>query len=104
VIFSNLFRPYRYLLIKPAFIEYFPGDEVNWVQCDGCAEWFHLICEGLCKNDVSGDEEYICRACNKLSLAGEHMELDPKKEPKEEVIKIILTCYLSTLFNANFIF
>jgi hypothetical protein len=58
---------------------------VNWVQCDGCAEWFHLICEGLCKNDVSGDEEYICRACNKLSLAGENMELDPKKEPKEEV-------------------
>jgi PHD-finger len=72
---------------------YFPGDEVNWVQCDGCAEWFHLICEGLCKNDVSGDEEYICRACNKLSLAGETMELDTKKEPKEEVIEI---CYLQT--------
>jgi len=63
---------------------------VNWVQCDGCAEWFHLICEGLCKNDVSGDEEYICRACNKLSLAGENMELDPKKEPKEEVTSSII--------------
>ncbi|XP_059481467.1 lysine-specific demethylase 5A [Neocloeon triangulifer] len=57
------------------------GDEVNWVQCDGCSEWFHLICEGLSKADVNSTDEYICRSCHKLSLA---IDADPKLEPKEE--------------------
>ena len=24
--------------------------EVNWVQCDRCEEWFHLLCVGLAED------------------------------------------------------
>ncbi|XP_012946958.1 lysine-specific demethylase 5A isoform X2 [Aplysia californica] len=39
------------------------GEEVNWVQCDGCLKWFHLLCEGIKKNEVSEDKEYACSKC-----------------------------------------
>ncbi|XP_078594728.1 lysine-specific demethylase 5A-like isoform X17 [Branchiostoma floridae x Branchiostoma japonicum] len=38
------------------------GDEVDWVQCDRCEEWFHLVCVGL-KHQPTDDEEYVCRCC-----------------------------------------
>jgi hypothetical protein len=41
----------------------FTGREVDWVQCDDCQLWFHLICVGLSKTDVSDDKDYICRTC-----------------------------------------
>jgi hypothetical protein len=41
----------------------FAGREVDWVQCDNCQLWFHLICVGLSKTDVSDDKDYICRTC-----------------------------------------
>ncbi|TRY70876.1 hypothetical protein TCAL_02904 [Tigriopus californicus] len=39
------------------------GKEVHWVQCDGCELWFHLYCIGLKPEQVSEDEEFICKAC-----------------------------------------
>jgi PHD-finger len=39
------------------------GHEVDWVQCDACQKWFHLVCVGLTKMDVSDDKDYICRTC-----------------------------------------
>ena len=41
----------------------FPGEEVNWVQCDGCEEWFHLLCVGLAEDEVSENEDYMCFRC-----------------------------------------
>lgn len=37
--------------------------EVNWVQCDRCEEWFHLLCVGLAEDEVSEEEEYECFKC-----------------------------------------
>ena len=37
--------------------------EVNWVQCDRCEEWFHLLCVGLAEDEVSEEEEYECFSC-----------------------------------------
>ena len=37
--------------------------KVHWVQCDGCELWFHLYCIGLKPEQVSEDEDFICKAC-----------------------------------------
>lgn len=39
------------------------GQNVDWVQCDGCEGWFHYICVGLKAGDVHEDEEYMCLNC-----------------------------------------
>jgi histone demethylase JARID1 len=39
------------------------GHEVDWVQCDKCQLWFHLICVGLTTHDVASDIEYLCQLC-----------------------------------------
>ena len=25
---------------------------VNWVQCDSCSQWFHLLCEGFASSEI----------------------------------------------------
>jgi len=39
------------------------------VQCDVCELWFHLVCVGLNKMDVSDDIDYICRTCRVPTIA-----------------------------------
>ena len=39
------------------------GQNVDWVQCDGCEGWFHYVCVGLKTGDVHEDEEYMCLRC-----------------------------------------
>ncbi|KAF4526572.1 hypothetical protein B566_EDAN009588 [Ephemera danica] len=43
------------------------GDEVTWVQCDLCTEWYHLLCEDLKKSDINSTDDYICKNCKKSS-------------------------------------
>ena len=33
------------------------------MQCDGCELWLHLQCIGLKPDQVSEDEDFICRDC-----------------------------------------
>ncbi|KAK3610530.1 hypothetical protein CHS0354_008964 [Potamilus streckersoni] len=40
-----------------------PTGEVNWVQCDRCEEWFHLLCVGLAEDEVTEDKDYECFRC-----------------------------------------
>ncbi|XP_060788218.1 lysine-specific demethylase 5B-B isoform X3 [Neoarius graeffei] len=39
------------------------GDEVFWVQCDCCNQWFHMICVGVSEK-IAAEEDYMCVACS----------------------------------------
>ncbi|BFZ10485.1 hypothetical protein BsWGS_13524 [Bradybaena similaris] len=43
------------------------GEAVNWVQCDRCELWFHLLCVGLKKDEILDDEDYVCFNCQEES-------------------------------------
>ncbi|XP_077979102.1 lysine-specific demethylase 5A-like [Glandiceps talaboti] len=40
------------------------GDDINWVQCDDCEQWFHLLCIGL-STELAENEEFICSTCTR---------------------------------------
>ena len=37
--------------------------KVNWVQCDRCLLWFHLLCIGQTMNQISREKYYVCTKC-----------------------------------------
>lgn len=39
------------------------GDEVDWVQCDSCEQWFHLVCIGLTSEKAEALESFKCSLC-----------------------------------------
>lgn len=84
---------------------YFSGEAVNWVQCDKCELWFHLLCVGLKKEEVRDEEDYVCFSCregNSVALVGSPSKtgsadtpIDPdkiKKEPKDKVFDTSPPC------------
>ena len=36
--------------------------EVEWVTCNLCEKWYHVICEGACDEDLVS-ENYTCKLC-----------------------------------------
>lgn len=42
---------------------FFTGDEVEWVQCDKCENWYHVVCVGISAQDASKIDEYVCPYC-----------------------------------------
>jgi len=41
------------------------GDEVGWVQCDPCSNWYHVICIGITAEAADAMETYACPTCVK---------------------------------------
>ena len=41
------------------------GQEVNWVQCDRCELWFHLLCIGMKQEDLVENEDFMCALCRR---------------------------------------
>ena len=46
------------------------GDQISWVQCDRCQEWFHLMCVGLTKEYAEQIDTYICGSCKQPNSCG----------------------------------
>lgn len=44
------------------------GDQISWVQCDRCQDWFHCICVGLTKEYAEKIDKYNCKKC--VALVG----------------------------------
>ena len=36
---------------------------MDWVQCDACNKWFHMVCVGLLKVQLKPDEDFVCKIC-----------------------------------------
>ena len=51
------------------------ANEISWVQCDACQNWFHLVCVGLTKESVDKIESYNCFQCKQRAA------LDKKPNP-----------------------
>lgn len=63
---------------------------MNWVQCDGCERWFHLLCVGLKDDQVNNDEDYMCFDCcnkqnNSPTAASQSGHSVPNGRVKQEV-------------------
>ncbi|EAW13809.1 [Histone H3]-lysine-36 demethylase [Aspergillus clavatus NRRL 1] len=41
--------------------------DVTWISCDGCKQWFHIVCAGF-KNDreIRTVDKFICRPCRPI--------------------------------------
>ena len=56
-------------------------DKIEWLQCDQCEDWFHMMCEG-----ISGCEypqvvlmaSYICSKCRELDEHSKYEDIECK--------------------------
>lgn len=65
------------------------GEEVNWVQCDHCEEWYHLLCVGLGTDEVKEDEDYKCFKCsdkNGTTIIPSMSDIIIKQESQEDLV------------------
>ncbi|TRZ00900.1 hypothetical protein DNTS_013064, partial [Danionella cerebrum] len=40
---------------------------VDWVQCDCCNRWFHMVCVGV-SAELAAEEDYVCVRCSTTKL------------------------------------
>lgn len=79
----------------------FVGEEVNWVQCDGCELWFHLLCVGLGKEQVTEEEDYVCHTCSHTSGKSPDTS-DIKQEPDGDAdMPVVLSTAATSFLDAN---
>jgi hypothetical protein len=43
-----------------------PGENLEWIQCNGCRRWSHTLCTGLPVSvDISAIDKFHCKRCEK---------------------------------------
>ena len=58
------------------------GSKINWVQCDGCELWYHLVCVGLTPSQVADDSyEYHCDDCQRMETTTDKPAAVPEASP-----------------------
>ena len=40
-----------------------PSEKVDWLQCDGCDQWYHVTCSGLTPKQSKVIDKYYCKTC-----------------------------------------
>lgn len=50
-------------------------DEISWVQCDKCQEWFHCMCVGLTKETAEKIDSYVCDSCKRSNSKVQNVNL-----------------------------
>ncbi|KIW05702.1 uncharacterized protein PV09_03562 [Verruconis gallopava] len=41
----------------------FGSEKVDWLQCDGCDQWYHVACSGLTTKQSKAIDKYYCPTC-----------------------------------------
>jgi histone demethylase JARID1 len=45
------------------------ANQISWVQCDVCQQWFHLLCVGLTTESVEKIDIYNCSICKQKCIS-----------------------------------
>lgn len=45
------------------------GEQIEWVQCDYCKNWLHMICIGVTKVEVDNQTEFMCSLCKSTEFS-----------------------------------
>lgn len=56
------------------------GEHVDWVQCDYCKNWLHMICIGVTKIEVDNQTEFMCTLCKNVEMAKNDEEADDDED------------------------
>ena len=51
-------------------------DKLEWVQCDWCEDWFHMMCEAIPGREYPQVELMACHICSKCHELDEHSILE----------------------------
>ena len=43
------------------------GQYIQWVQCNFCEKWYHLVCIDKTKEEIDSQIEYVCTKCNRAT-------------------------------------
>ncbi|EDV25411.1 uncharacterized protein TRIADDRAFT_55483 [Trichoplax adhaerens] len=63
-----------------------PSDEqVGWVQCDKCQQWFHILCVGLTNQAAEAMDVFVCADCITFDCNNVNETIDYHKSTKLEI-------------------
>ena len=51
-------------------------DKLEWIQCDWCEDWFHMMCEAIPGREYPQVELMACHICSKCHELDEHSILE----------------------------
>ncbi|KAH3774381.1 hypothetical protein DPMN_175763 [Dreissena polymorpha] len=40
------------------------GDPDEWISCESCCNWWHVVCAGYTNADIDDEFVFFCNACN----------------------------------------
>lgn len=56
------------------------GELVEWVQCDYCKNWLHMVCIGVTKIEIDNQTEFMCTLCKNVEKAKNEEQDDDEED------------------------
>lgn len=63
------------------------ADQISWVQCDHCQEWFHCTCVDLTKEYAEKIDKYNCKKCAVLGVRSGHVGVASRGGDKARTVQ-----------------